>query len=96
MHAPSIASNLIESAPELAKGLFMSVRTETDPLLICKVNDRLYAYRDLRPARNLPLHLGELKAGLLVCSLGHRFDVKVALARATATAHHPQAESIPS
>jgi len=79
-HTPAAAPEWtrIESALELAEGHFMSVRTETDPLLICKVNDRLYAYRDLCPACNLPLHLGEIKAGLIVCSLGHRFDVKLA------------------
>jgi Fe-S cluster biogenesis protein NfuA/nitrite reductase/ring-hydroxylating ferredoxin subunit len=68
----------IESAHELANGKFISVRTETDPLLVCKVDDRLYAYRDQCPACNLPLHLGEMQNGLLICSLGHRFDVKLA------------------
>ncbi len=77
-HAPAAAPEWtrIESAQELPNGGFISVRTEADPLLICKVHDQLYAYRDHCPACNLPLHLGELKAGLIVCSLGHRFDVK--------------------
>jgi len=77
-HQPSAAPEWtrIESAQELAEGSFMSVRTEADPLLICRVNDRLYAYRDHCPACNLPLHLGEMKEGLILCSLGHRFDVR--------------------
>jgi Fe-S cluster biogenesis protein NfuA/nitrite reductase/ring-hydroxylating ferredoxin subunit len=79
-HAPGIAPEWtrIESAPDLPNDGFMCVRTETDPLLICKVNGQLYAYRDHCPACNLPLHLGEMKAGLLICSLGHRFDVRSA------------------
>lgn len=76
-HTPSAAPEWtrIESAQELSNGGFISVHTETDPLLICKVNDQLYAYRDNCPACNLPLHLGEMKGDLIVCSLGHRFDV---------------------
>jgi len=79
-HTPSAAPEWtrIESAQELGNGSFISVHTEANPLLICKVNDQLYAYRDQCPACNLPLHLGELKAGLMICSLGHRFDVKLA------------------
>ena len=78
VHVPAAAPEWtrIESAGELADSGFMSVRTEAEPLLICKVNDRLYAYRDHCPACNLPLHLGELKAGLIICSLGHRFDAR--------------------
>ena len=77
-HVPSAAPEWtrIESAQELSNGSFMSVRTEAEPLLICKVNDRLYAYHDHCPACNLPLHLGELKEGLIICSLGHRFDAR--------------------
>jgi len=77
-HVPSAAPEWtrIESAKELPDASFMCVHAETEPLLICKVNDQLYAYRDNCPACNLPLHLGEMKAGLMICSLGHRFDVK--------------------
>jgi Fe-S cluster biogenesis protein NfuA/nitrite reductase/ring-hydroxylating ferredoxin subunit len=77
-HLPSSAPEWtrIESTGELSNGGFMSVRTETEALLICKLDDRLYAYRDQCPACNLPLHLGEMKEGLIICSLGHRYDVK--------------------
>jgi len=77
-HTPNAAPEWarIESANELANGKFMSVRTEVDPLLICKIDDQLYAYRDHCPACNLPLHLGNMKDGLIICSLGHRFDVR--------------------
>jgi Fe-S cluster biogenesis protein NfuA/nitrite reductase/ring-hydroxylating ferredoxin subunit len=77
-HTPNAAPDWtrLESAGELPNGRLMSVRTETDSLLICKVNDQLYAYRDHCPACNLPLHLGEVKDGLIICSLGHRFDIR--------------------
>jgi len=77
-HAPNAAPEWtrIESAGELADGKLMSVRAESDSLLICKVSDQLYAYRDHCPACNLPLHLGEMKGGLIICSLGHRFDAR--------------------
>lgn len=121
-HVPASAPEWlrIESAQELSNGSFISIRTETEPLLICKVNDQIYAYRDNCPACNLPLHLGELKDSLMICSLGHRFDVKlagispddaslhldplpllvqdgvvkVAQARTSDAAHHPQVESL--
>ncbi|MCE0522594.1 MAG: NifU family protein [Methylacidiphilales bacterium] len=77
-HTPAAAPEWtrIESVGDLSNGGFTSIHTESEPLLICKVNDQLYAYRDHCPACNLPLHLGELKDGLMICSLGHRFDVK--------------------
>jgi len=79
-HKPSAAPEWIriESANELANDKFISFRTETGPLLICKADDRLYAYRDHCPACNLPLHLGETRGGLIICSLGHRFDIRLA------------------
>jgi Fe-S cluster biogenesis protein NfuA/nitrite reductase/ring-hydroxylating ferredoxin subunit len=79
-HTPAAAPDWIriEGASDLRNSTFMHIRAETDPLLICKVDDQLYAYRDQCPACNLPLHLGEMKKGLLICSLGHRFDIKLA------------------
>ena len=79
-HMPAAAPvwTRIESATELTEGSFISVRPESDPLLICKSGGQLYAYRDHCPACNLPLHLGEMEGGLMICSLGHRFDIKKA------------------
>ena len=79
-HAPNAAPEWtrIESAGELANGKLMSLRTEDESLLVCKVSDRLYAFRDHCPACNLPLHLGEIQGGLIVCSLGHLFDPRLA------------------
>jgi Fe-S cluster biogenesis protein NfuA/nitrite reductase/ring-hydroxylating ferredoxin subunit len=77
-HTPATAPEWtrVESAADLAEGSFISVRSEGDPLLICKAGGQLYAYRDHCPACNLPLHLGEIYGNLIICSLGHRFDVK--------------------
>ncbi len=77
-HTPNAAPEWtrIEAAEEIAEAGFIPVRTESDSLLICKLDSQLYAYRDHCPACNLPLHLGEMKNGLMICSLGHRFDIK--------------------
>jgi len=89
-HVPSAPREWtrIETSQQIPNGSFISVRTETAPLLICRVDDQLYAYRDNCPACNMPLHLGEIKGGLIICSLGHRFDVKRAgCSPDTATLH---------
>ena len=77
-HFPSAAPEWmqIENAEEIASDSFISLQTETEPLLICKAGDKLYAYRDHCAACNFPLHLGMMKEGLLTCSLGHRFDIR--------------------
>jgi Fe-S cluster biogenesis protein NfuA/nitrite reductase/ring-hydroxylating ferredoxin subunit len=76
-HMPSSAPEWtrIEGAQEIAENGFLSVHVGNDALLICKA-DQLYAYRDQCPACNLPLHLGEIRDGLLICSLGHRFEIR--------------------
>jgi Fe-S cluster biogenesis protein NfuA/nitrite reductase/ring-hydroxylating ferredoxin subunit len=77
-HVPAAAPEWtrIETAQEIAEDAFTTVRTEAGSLLICKLDGQLYAYRDHCPACNMPLHLGEMKDGLMICSLGHRFSVK--------------------
>jgi Fe-S cluster biogenesis protein NfuA/nitrite reductase/ring-hydroxylating ferredoxin subunit len=79
-HVPNKAPDWtrIESAQEIGEGEFTTVRTESESLLICRLDSRLYAYRDHCPACNMPLHLGEMKEGLLICNLGHRFSVRLA------------------
>jgi Fe-S cluster biogenesis protein NfuA/nitrite reductase/ring-hydroxylating ferredoxin subunit len=66
----------IEGATDVAEGGFIHVNLEAEPLFVCKSGGQLYAYRDQCPACNLPLHLGELNGALVVCSLGHRYDVR--------------------
>ena len=87
-HTPNAAPEWtrLASAEEIPDGGFRAIRTENESLFVCKLDDQLYAYRDLCPACNLPLHLGELREGLIVCSLGHCFDVR----RAGASPNDPQ------
>jgi len=65
----------IENARQLADGAFITRQTDGTPLYVCRVDGRLYAYRDRCPACNAPLHSGRLQGGLLTCLEGHRFSV---------------------
>ncbi|MEI9999358.1 MAG: NifU family protein [Verrucomicrobiota bacterium] len=86
-HIPAAAPEwaAIEDATSVPEGGFIPVRTDAEPLFICRCGGQLYAYRDHCPACNLPLHLGELAGGVITCSLGHRFDVR----RAGQSPDHP-------
>ena len=77
-HTPAAAPEWtrIEIAPGMPNGTFIPVRTESESLLICKVDGQLYAYRDNCPACNMPLRLGELHGSLITCNIGHPFDLK--------------------
>jgi Fe-S cluster biogenesis protein NfuA/nitrite reductase/ring-hydroxylating ferredoxin subunit len=65
----------IENARQLADGAFLSCQADGAPLFICRVGGRLYAYRDRCPACNVPLHLGAVEGGMIICGEGHRFSV---------------------
>jgi Fe-S cluster biogenesis protein NfuA/nitrite reductase/ring-hydroxylating ferredoxin subunit len=65
----------IEDAERLAEGEWIPVRIEHIRLIICKVNETFYAYRNRCPACNLPFDAGDLVDGFLSCALGHRYDV---------------------
>jgi Fe-S cluster biogenesis protein NfuA/nitrite reductase/ring-hydroxylating ferredoxin subunit len=71
----SIAWTVIEEAPRLAEGAWMPVRIEQMRLIICKVNETFYAYRNRCPACNVPFDAGDLAGGILSCALGHRYDI---------------------
>jgi Fe-S cluster biogenesis protein NfuA/nitrite reductase/ring-hydroxylating ferredoxin subunit len=66
----------IENASEITNDNFLIIRPETESILVCRVDDQLYAYRDHCPACNLPLHLGEIINGVIKCNIGHGFNVK--------------------
>jgi Fe-S cluster biogenesis protein NfuA/nitrite reductase/ring-hydroxylating ferredoxin subunit len=70
-----IAWTVIEDAERLAEGAWMPVRIEQMRLIICKVNETFYAYRNRCPACNVPFDAGDLAGGFLSCALGHRYDV---------------------
>lgn len=71
----SIAWTVIEGAERLAEGAWMPVRIEQMRLVICKVNETFYAYRNRCPACNVPFDAGDLAGGFLSCASGHRYDV---------------------
>lgn len=76
-HTPHAAPEwlIVAGTEKLNEGKWLKVSTKSEPILVCKVEGQLYAYRDHCPACNLPLHLGELQGREIVCSLGHRFDL---------------------
>jgi Fe-S cluster biogenesis protein NfuA/nitrite reductase/ring-hydroxylating ferredoxin subunit len=65
----------IDNARQLPEGAFLTSETKGIPLFVCRVQGRLYGYRDRCPSCNIPLHLGSLESGLLTCTEGHRFSV---------------------
>jgi len=66
---------VIKSADQLEEGAWMPVRIDDVRLVVCKVNDTLYAYRNRCPACNMPLDTGSFEGGFLSCALNHRYDV---------------------
>jgi Fe-S cluster biogenesis protein NfuA/nitrite reductase/ring-hydroxylating ferredoxin subunit len=66
---------VVKSAHQLEEGAWMPVRTGDMRLVVCKLNDTLYAYRNRCPACNMPLDTGSFEGGFLSCALNHRYDV---------------------
>jgi Fe-S cluster biogenesis protein NfuA/nitrite reductase/ring-hydroxylating ferredoxin subunit len=66
---------VVEPAQQLADGAWMPIRLGEMRLVICKVNETFYAYRNRCPACNMPFDAGTLDGGLLSCSLGHHYDL---------------------
>ena len=77
-HKPNAAPEWmkIEGATQLAEGQYKTVHLQDDQLIVCRLADRLYAYRDRCPGCNMPLHLGTLRDGVLSCAKGHHFDAE--------------------
>jgi Fe-S cluster biogenesis protein NfuA/nitrite reductase/ring-hydroxylating ferredoxin subunit len=66
---------VVEQAQQLADGAWLPIRLDEIRLVICKVDETFYAYRNRCPACNMPFDSGALDGGLLSCSLGHHYDV---------------------
>jgi len=66
---------IVEQAQQLADGAWMPIRLGETRLVVCKVNETFYAYRNRCPACNMPFDAGTLDGGLLSCSLGHHYDL---------------------
>jgi Fe-S cluster biogenesis protein NfuA/nitrite reductase/ring-hydroxylating ferredoxin subunit len=77
-HSPNEAPRWFEvqTAGELVDEQLMVIHEGNEPLILCKTGGQFYAYYDRCPVCNMPLHLGNLKAGSLTCQLHHRYDVQ--------------------
>lgn len=77
-HAGISGWKSLEGLSELKEGDLKSIQSNGIPLLICKVNGHLYAYKNICPACELPLNTGKLERSILSCKLGHRYEVQKA------------------
>lgn len=69
----------LSSPPYLASGAHASTVLSGASVLLCRVGDRLYAYRDACPSCGAPIDAGELAGDLLTCpSCAERYDVRLA------------------
>jgi Fe-S cluster biogenesis protein NfuA/nitrite reductase/ring-hydroxylating ferredoxin subunit len=66
----------ISGANKLKDGTMMAVETEGIPVIICRADGQLYAYRNFCPACERPFTNGAIDENLLTCRLGHSYDVK--------------------
>lgn len=47
-------------------------------LIICRVNDQFYAFRNLCPGCDLPLNDGTIEGTQISCRLGHKYEIQLA------------------
>jgi Fe-S cluster biogenesis protein NfuA/nitrite reductase/ring-hydroxylating ferredoxin subunit len=78
VHVPNAAPSWTEldDVHALDEGGLLSVNAAGIPLVLCKTEGRLYAYRNRCPACNTPLHLGRLNRTVLSCRAGHCYDIQ--------------------
>jgi Fe-S cluster biogenesis protein NfuA/nitrite reductase/ring-hydroxylating ferredoxin subunit len=69
---------VVQGIGSLTNGDKASVEIDGTPLIICKVDNRLYAYRNHCPGCGRPFDAGTLEGEQLKCKLNHRFNVKEA------------------
>ncbi len=68
----------ISGVDKLGNGEMKPVEISGTQLIVCKVNDHLYAYRNICPACDLPLNTGKLEENIISCKLGHSYDIQQA------------------
>ncbi len=69
---------IIADVQHLRNGEMKPVDTPGTPVVVCKVNGKLYAYHNNCPACNLPLNTGNLENHIISCKLGHHYDIQKA------------------
>ena len=68
----------VEDLNQLADGQKQSVKVDGVPLVICNVDDNLYAYHNECHGCGMSFESGHIESGKLRCKLGHDFDVQKA------------------
>ena len=67
---------VVNGIGQLPNGKMIAVESDGIPLIVSRVNNQLYAYRNLCPACERPFTNGTIHENILACQLGHRFDVQ--------------------
>lgn len=68
----------ITGVDKLTNGEMKPVEISGTQLIVCKVSEQLYAYRNVCPACDLPLNTGKLEENVISCKLGHSYDIQKA------------------
>ena len=66
----------IGDVSQLGEDVLMPTHAGDMPVVLLRLGEQLYAYRDHCPGCNTPLHLGSLRDGVLSCRENHRFDAR--------------------
>ena len=69
---------VVPGLDNLVDGDKKAIEVKGISLMICKVDDKLYAYANKCPGCGMTFDSGTLADGMLKCKLGHDFDVKKA------------------
>ena len=69
---------ILNGVSKLPNGKMIAVESDSIPLIVSRVNNQLYAYRNLCPACERPFTNGTINENILACQLGHRFDIQQA------------------
>ena len=69
----------LDPPPNILSGAHASTQLSGENVLLCRVGDQLYAYRDSCPSCSSAIDAGELSGDLLTCpSCAERYDVRLA------------------
>ncbi len=67
---------IVNGIEKIPNGKMMAVESHGTSLMICRVKDQLYAYRNLCPACDRSFTNGSLNENIIGCQLGHKYDVQ--------------------
>ena len=69
---------IINGIEKLPNGKMIAVESDNMPIIVCRVNHQLYAFRNLCPACERSFTNGTINENIIGCQLGHRYDVQYA------------------